>query len=216
MYCKIYTEEQENNEWENVMEQYVVTISRQFGSMGRTIAEKMSEKLGVDYLDRDIVQSTARRMKKSIPIISKEEEKVKTFFLRKKYPFNLGIYNITDEIFYVQKNIIRDRAARGSCIIVGRCADSILRDYKNHLNVYIYAPYEARLKNCVNELQMDEKTAVKMIKEVDSARLNYQKKYCPEVKTVFDHKDIMIDSSKFGIEGTADILSQIVMERWKK
>lgn len=95
------------------MEQYVVTISRQFGSMGRTIAEKMSEKLGVDYLDRDIVQSTARRMKKSIPIISKEEEKVKTFFLRKKYPFNLGIYSITDEIFYVQKNIIRDRAARG-------------------------------------------------------------------------------------------------------
>ena len=72
------------------------------------------------------------------------------------------------------------------------------------------------MKNCVNELQMDEKTAVKMIKEVDSARLNYQKKYCPEVKTVFDHKDIMIDSSKFGIEGTADILSQIVMERWKK
>lgn len=198
------------------MEQYVVTISRQFGSMGRTIAEKMSEKLSIDYLDRDIVESTARRMQKSIPVISKEEENVKAFVLRKKYPFNMGIYNITDEIFYVQKNIIRDMAARESCIIVGRCADSILRDYKNHLNVYIYAPYEERLKNCISKLEMDEKTAAKMIKEVDAARFNYQKKYCPEVKSVFDHKDIMIDSSKFGIEGTADILCHIVMERWGK
>lgn len=198
------------------MEQYVVTISRQFGSMGRTIAEKMSEKLGIDYLDRDIVQSTAKRMQKPVPVISKEEENVKTFFLRKKYPFNMGIYNITDEIFYVQKNIIRDIASKESCIIVGRCADSILRDFKNHLNIYIYAPYEARLDNCIHKLGMDEKTAMKMIKEVDVARFNYQKKYCPEVKTVFDHKDIMIDSSKFGIEGTADILSHIVTERWGK
>jgi cytidylate kinase len=98
---------------------------------------------------------------------------------------------------------------------VGRCADSILQDYKNHLNVYIYAPYEARMDNCVNELMMDEKTAAKMIREVDAARTNYQKKYCPEVKSVFDHKDIMIDSSRFGIEGTAQILSQIVRDKFE-
>lgn len=65
-------------------------------------------------------------------------------------------------------------------------------------------------------MMMDEKTARKMIKEVDAARSNYQKKYCPEVKSVFDHKDIMIDSSKFGIEGTAGLLAGIVRERWKK
>jgi cytidylate kinase len=106
-------------------------------------------------------------------------------------------------------------AAKESCIIVGRCADSILMDYKNHLNVYIYAPYDARMYNCVNELMMDEKTASKMIREVDAARTNYQKKYCPEVKTVFDNKDIMIDSSYFGVEGTAQILAQIVRDKWE-
>ena len=61
---------------------------------------------------------------------------------------------------------------------------------------------------------MDEGTARKMIKEVDAARTNYQRKYCPEVKSVFDHKDLMIDSSKFGIDGTVKLLSGIVRERW--
>jgi hypothetical protein len=197
------------------MEQYVVTISRQFASMGRTIAERMSKILGVDYLDRDIVEATAKRMGLSVKAISDAEESARPSLIKKRNPFNMGFYSITDEIFAVQKNIIRDMASKESCIIVGRCADSILQDYKNHLNVYIYAPYEARMDNCVNELMMDEKTAAKMIREVDAARTNYQKKYCPEVKSVFDHKDIMIDSSRFGIEGTAQILSQIVRDKFE-
>jgi cytidylate kinase len=151
----------------------------------------------------------------SVKAISDAEESARPSLIKKRNPFNMGIYSITDEIFAVQKNIIRDMASKESCIIVGRCADSILQDYKNHLNVYIYAPYEARMDNCVNELMMDEKTAAKMIREVDAARTNYQKKYCPEVKSVFDHKDIMIDSSRFGIEGTAQILSQIVRDKFE-
>lgn len=197
------------------MAQYVVTISRQFGSMGRTIAEKMSELLNIDYLDRDIVELTAARMGHSIKTISEAEESTGTFFIRKRLPFNLGIYSITDEIFEVEKNIIRDRAAKESCIIVGRCADSILRDFENHLNIYVYAPYEARLHNCTHELMMDEKTARKMIKEVDAARQNYQKRYCPRVESVFDNKDIMIDSSRFGVDETAKILANIVKDKWK-
>lgn len=196
------------------MAQYVVTISRQFGSMGRTIAEKMSEQLGIEYLDRDIVEMAAERMNHSVKTISEAEESTKTFFLKKRLPFNLGIYSITDEIFEVEKNIIRDTAAKKSCIIVGRCADSILSDFENHLNIYVYAPYEARLHNCIHELMMDEKTARKMIKEVDAARENYQKLYCPEVESVFDNKDIMIDSSRFGIDETARILADIVRSKW--
>ena len=198
------------------MSKYVITISRQFGSMGRTIAAETAKLLEIEYLDRDIVEATAQRMGQSIKTISDAEETAGTFFLRKKYPFNMGIYSITDEIFAVQKNIIRDVAAKQSCIIVGRCADSILSDYENHLSVYIYAPYEARLYNCTHDLMMDEKTAKKMIKEVDTARINYQKKYCPEVKSIFDHKDIMIDSSRFGIEGTARLLADIVRGKWEE
>ena len=196
------------------MEQYVITISRQFGSMGRTIAQHLSEELGIEFYDRDIVEATAKRMGQSVKAISNAEESAGSFFLRKKYPFKMGIYSISDEIYAVQKNIIRDMAQKQSCIIVGRCADSILQDMPNHLNVYIYAPFEARLYNCTHDLMMDESTARKMIKEVDTARTNYQRKYCPEVKSVFDHKDLMRDSSKFGIDGTVKLLSGIVRERW--
>ena len=196
------------------MEQYVITISRHFGSMGRTIAQHLSEELGIEFYDRDIVEATAKRMGQSVKAISNAEESAGSFFLRKKYPFKMGIYSISDEIYAVQKNIIRDMAQKQSCIIVGRCADSILQDMPNHLNVYIYAPFEARLYNCTHDLMMDESTARKMIKEVDTARTNYQRKYCPEVKSVFDHKDLMIDSSKFGIDGTVKLLSGIVRERW--
>ena len=196
------------------MEQYVITISRQFGSMGRTIAQHLSEELGIEFYDRDIVEATAKRMGQSVKAISNAEESAGSFFLRKKYPFKMGIYSISDEIYAVQKNIIHDMAHKQSCIIVGRCADSILQDMPNHLNVYIYAPFEARLYNCTHDLMMDESTARKMIKEVDTARTNYQRKYCPEVKSVFDHKDLMIDSSKFGIDGTVKLLSGIVRERW--
>ncbi len=197
------------------MEQYVITISRQFGSMGRTIAQHLSEELGIEFYDRDIVEATARRMGESVKAISNAEESAGSFFLKKKYPFKMGIYSISDEIYAVQKNIIRDMAQKQSCIIVGRCADSILQDMPNHLNVYIYAPFEARLYNCTHDLMMDEATARKMIKEVDTARTNYQRKYCPEVKSVFDHKDLMIDSSKFGIDGTVKLLAGIVRERWE-
>ena len=196
------------------MEQYVITISRQFGSMGRTIAQHLSEELGIEFYDRDIVEATARRMGESVKVISKAEESAGSSFLKKKYPFKMGIYSISDEIYAVQKNIIRDMAQKQSCIIVGRCADSILQDMPNHLNVYIYAPFEARLYNCTHDLMMDEATARKMIKEVDTARTNDQRKYCPEVKSVFDHKDLMIDSSKFGIDGTVKLLAGIVRERW--
>lgn len=196
------------------MEQYVITISRQFGSMGRTIAQHLSEELGIEFYDRDIVEATAKRMGESVKAISNAEESAGSFFLKKKYPFKMGIYSISDEIYAVQKNIIRDMAQKQSCIIVGRCADSILQDIPNHLNVYIYAPFEARLYNCTHDLMMDEATARKMIKEVDTARTNYQRKYCPEVKSVFDNKDLMIDSSKFGIDGTVKLLAGIVRERW--
>ncbi len=198
------------------MEQrYVITISRQFGSMGRSIAHRLSQILDIDYLDRDIVEATAKRMGLPVSVISEEEERDKLKFFPRMYPLGIGVPNLKDEIFEVQKNIILDTAARESCIIVGRCADSILRSHENRLCVYIYAPYEARLKNCTDILQMDAKTARRMIREVDTARDNYHRTYCPGWNSPFDFKDIMLDSSRFGIEKTADILAAIVKDKWK-
>ncbi len=192
------------------MENYVVTISRQFASFGRSIAQKLSQELSVEFYDRDIVESTAKRMGQPIPFISNEEENVHPVFFRRKYPLGMGVANIQDEIFSVQSNIIRDIAQRESCIIVGRCAAYVLRDHPRCLNVFIYSPYERRLRNCIDALQMDIKEAKKMIKEVDRARENYRHRYCPDLKNAYDGYDLMIDSSRFGIEKSAEILAAIV------
>ncbi len=192
------------------MENYVITISRQFASFGRSIAQKLSQELSVEFYDRDIVEATAKRMGQPIPVISNEEENVPPDFFKRKYPLGMGVANIQDEIFSVQSNIIRDIALRESCIIVGRCAGYVLRDHPRCLNVFIYAPYEQRLQNCTETLQMDLKVAKKMIKEVDRARENYRHHYCPDLKNAYDGYDLMIDSSRFGIEHSAKILADIV------
>ena len=98
------------------MEQYVITISRQFGSMGRSIAKELSENLGIEFLDRDIVEATAKRMGLPVSVISDEEESMKSTFFRRQYPLGMGMSSLKDEIFYTQKNIIRDFAAKVSCI----------------------------------------------------------------------------------------------------
>lgn len=192
------------------MENYVVTISRQFASFGRSIAQKLSQELNIEFYDRDIVEATSKRMGQPIPVISNEEENANSVFFRRKYPLGMGVANIQDEIFNVQANIIRDFAQRESCIIVGRCAGYVLRDHPRCLNVYVYSPYERRLENCTGALQMDLKVAKKMIKEVDRARENYRHRYCPDVTNAYDGYDLMIDSSRFGIEMSAKILANIV------
>lgn len=195
------------------MEKYVITISRQFGSMGRSIAHKLSEMMDIEFLDRDIVEMTAKRMGLPVSMISDEEETGKIKFMKRIYPLGSGMPSLKDEIFSVQSNIIHDFADKSSCIIVGRCSEYILKDVPNVLRVYIYAPYEKRLKNCTEILGMDESTAKRLIKEVDSARENYHKLYVPGYTSPFDNRDICIDSSHFGIEGTAKILEEMVKEK---
>lgn len=196
------------------MKQYVITISRQFGSLGRSIAQALSQELGVDFYDRDIVEQTAKRMGLPVSVISNSEENARSVYFRRIYPLGMGLPSLKDEIFLVQKNIIEDLANKGSCIIVGRCAGSILADRPNHLGVYIYAPYRERFKSCTQRLGMDEATAQKMIREVDRSRELYHRHYCPEVKDPFTDHDIMLDSSFFGVEGSAKLLAHIARERF--
>ncbi|MCR4618830.1 MAG: cytidylate kinase-like family protein [Lachnospiraceae bacterium] len=196
------------------MEKYVITISRQFGAMGRTIAQKMSQVMGIEFYDRDIVEETAKRMNLPVSEISDEEERFGGFFAERRYPLGMGPASLQQEIFQIQSNIIHDLALKESCIIVGRCSDYCLKDVDRVLNVFVYASEKQRMDNCVGKLGMDEKTAKRMIKDVDKARESYRNKYCPGITGVFDNRDICIDSGKFGIDGTVEILCDIVRKRF--
>ena len=195
-------------------EKFVVTITRQFGSLGRPIARMVSENLGIEYYDRDIVEMTSKDLNLPVSAISDVEESAKSAFFNMNYPLGMGTTSIQDSVFAVQKKIIVDLAERESCIIVGRCADHILEDYKNIIHIFIYAPYEARLKNCVERLNMRPDEAKKMIASVDKARESYHRHYCGYVMSDKEHKHVMIDSSLLGVEGTCDILTEIIRKRF--
>ena len=97
---------------------------------------------------------------------------------------------------------------------VGRRADYIFRDHRNVLNIYIYAPVDARYKNCVEVLKMKTEEATKMIYKGDNARTAYHRRYAKDAPGDPDSKQIMIDSSMLGVRGTAEVLAEIVQRRF--
>lgn len=193
---------------------YVITIARQFGSMGRPIAMKLSEILGVEFYDRDIVDQAAKKLNLPVSIVDENEESAKEVFRNtySRMQFPLGRQKSTevqDNIFEAQKNIINFLAEKESCIIVGRCGDFILSEMDNVIHIFIYAPYEERLKHCTNELGLSTEEGKRMIKKVDEAREAYHLQYAGFKPDDYKYKDIMIDSSLLGVMGTAEYLAAL-------
>ena len=196
-------------------ENFVVTITRQFGSMGRPIAIKMAELLGIEYYDRDIVEMAARELDLPISVISNSEETAKSSFFRMSLPLGGGTSEIQNRIFAAQSKIISELAERESCVLVGRCTDYLLRNHKNSIHIYIYAPYEDRISNCINYLMMEPDEAKRMIANVDKARDSYHKCYAGYLPEDCHYKDILINSSLLGIEETALYLTKAVKQRFQ-
>lgn len=194
------------------MEKFTITITREFGSLGRSIAKELSGELGVELYDRDIVEEVAKQLNLPISTISEEEERAKQGFLPRMFPLGTDEAYIQDIIFDVQKGIIRELAKKSSCILVGRCSDYLLEKEKNNINIFIYAPYGKRLENCVQTLGMTESEAKRMISSVDKARRAYHKKYAGYLPNDPEHKSLMIDSSLLGVKGTAKLIAQIVYQ----
>ena len=188
------------------MEQYVITISRQFGSMGRSIAKELSENLGIEFLDRDIVEATAKRMGLPVSVISDEEESMKSTFFRRQYPLGMGMSSLKDEIFYTQKNIIRDFAAKGSCIIVGRCADYALADEPHCLNIFIRSNMDDRIKRISERLNVTENKAKDIIKKKDKERSSYYNYYTSKKWGDARSYDLCLNTSQISVEDSIELI----------
>ena len=132
---------------------YVVTIARQFGSLGRPIAKLMSKKLGVEYYDRDIVEQAAKKLNLPVSQIDELEEKVKktstNSYKRMMYPLGTQSSTEQDRIFEAQQNIMKFLVERESCIIVGRCSDFVLSDEEKdfYCKILLDGIYELFKKN---------------------------------------------------------------------
>ena len=195
------------------MDQYTITITRQFGSMGQMIAKQMAEILGIEYYDREIIKKVADQTGLMESIIQDEEERAqnRAWFLGAGQQTS----EVQDQIFKVQEKIITELAEQQSCIVVGRCADYILRDFPNVVNIYIYAPEDDRIETCIERYNIPEKEAKRRIEDVDEARVAYHMRYAGYAPDDLKHKDILINSSFLGFEGTAQYLCECIKEKFR-
>lgn len=192
----------------------VITISRQFGSMGREIGKRLAHTLAIKYYDREMIEQTAEQMHIEPAALSKYDESSTGRFSRMIHPLGLGQTSTHKRVFQYQKSMILNIASTESCVIVGRCADYILRDDPNAFHIFIYAPYTARLHNAVAELGLEEGYAAHMIKEVDEARGLYHKYYTGEDEDSIRYRNICIDSSIMCIDDTVRFLKEIILTHY--
>ncbi len=196
----------------------VITVTREFGSMGRLIAKLVAEKLNFNYYDRDIIELAAKEFRGNIDELSGFEDKKLSIFGKMMYPLGLGSAAMQNKVYEMEKSVILDLARTEDCVIVGRCSDHLLRScgHKEEelLNIFIYAPYEARLVSCKNELNLNEAQAKKYIEGVDKARSEFYKLNTGESFYSNKYRHLMLDSSMVARDVIVDTIASIAKEKF--
>lgn len=188
----------------------VITIARSFGSGGRAIGEKLAEELGIPFYDRNLIRMAAEKSGIDESLLASADEKIIDRLID-PYALTGGLADSTNEQLYrLESQIIRDLAEKESCVIVGRLADWVLRENKNAFHVYIAAPYEDRIRRVMEQNNLDESKARKMVKRMDKIRKGYYAYFTDWDWNGLEGRDVIINSSLRGIDGTVEILKQIV------
>lgn len=188
----------------------IITISRQFGSGGRTIGKEVAKALDIPCYDKDLIEKIAEKTGYSEAFVAEEGEYAPTTggFAYSFLGRGLDGLSNADRIWFAQKKVILELAEKGSCVIVGRCADYVLKDREDCLNVFIYADKELRAERIVKQYGESEIQPLKRLVDKDKKRkLNY--KYFTDQEWVRrENYHLCIDSGFLGIEkATALIVS---------
>ena len=189
----------------------IITIGRQYGSGGRSIANELGRRLGIPVYDNALLSEASENCGYSPDIFKKRDEKKHLFSFSRLFSSlysNAENYMADDELFQIQSETILKIAQEGPCIIVGRCANYVLRDYRDRLlNVFITSPYETRVQRVMERIGVDEATAGKIITRKEKNRAEYYHYYTLGKWGDGPTYDLCIDSSILGIEGTAEIIT---------
>ncbi len=193
----------------------VITIDRDFGAEGHEIGFQLAARLGIKLYDKDILgKAVLKKGQDEISLMKADESVSKTDY--NPYFPSLGFARKSDQLFELEKGVIRDVAESESCIIVGRLSDYILRDKSNLLRVYIYAPFEFRVKNIQNKYNSSEVESKKIVRRKDIVRRDYRNYYSNGKYKLYSNKDVFLNREVFGIDGCVEILETAAKERIKK
>ena len=191
------------------MSNRVITISREFGSGGRTIGKKVAEKLGIPCYDAMLIQKIAEESGYAADYIREEGEYATGGWLSTVFTDRtMGMTN-QDKLWIIQSRVITELAEKASCVIVGRCADYILRDKADCLNVFIHASLEKRAERIVTEYGEREETPEQRLKEKDKRRAAYHRFYTDMKWGHAQNYHVCLDSGKLGLDKCVEIISRL-------
>lgn len=192
----------------------IITISRQYGSGGRFIAKKLAETLGIPYYDNEIITLAAKESGYSEAIFEKAEQLSTHSFLYSLSMFGSadGLYGLplADKVYIAQSDIIKECADKGSCVIVGRCSDYVLKDYDNVINFFIYSDETHKVERAVKYYGIDADKASSELKKKDKKRASYYNYYTSQRWGDVENYHLSINSDSVGIDTTVEILASFV------
>ena len=190
----------------------IITIGREYGSGGKEIGGKLAAALGIPCYDKELLTEAARESGISEDMFLSNDEKPTGSFLYSLVMGGYGSENLpfNHKLFLAQFDAIRSIADRGACVIIGRCADYALEDYKNCLNVFIHAKMEFKVERAVKFYNVPREKAQAVITKTDKARANYYSFYSGKKWGIAENYHLTIDSSVIGIDKTVEIIKQAV------
>ena len=189
----------------------IITISREFGSGGRTIGKLVAERLGYQFYDRELVNKVAERSGFSPEFIEESGEYASAkssllFAMATAGQYSADGLSMHDRLYIEQTRCIEELAEQGKCVIVGRCADYILRDNKDCLHVFIHADMASRAKRIVERYGEKDKSPEKRLAEKDQKRRVYYKNYTGRNWGQAQNYDLCLNSGVLGEEACVELI----------
>lgn len=201
------------------MKKKIVTISRQYGSGGRYIGENLAKAMGVPCYDEKLIDMVAKESGFAQSFVAEKGERMtgsllfniasSLSFANNVFSTNNGV-TLQDEIYFTQNRIIKELADKGPCVIVGRCADYILREREDCLNVFIFADNESKIKRAEKYFNITREEAPAVLKKKDKARANHYKYYTDQEWGMASNYDLCLNSGLIGIEGCVKAIQQVL------
>lgn len=205
------------------MEQKVIiTIGREYGSGGRMIGKLLAERLGISFYNREIIEMAAKKSGMSEKAFESVDETAASSLL---YSIATGSYMfgnyvspqvelpLNDKLFIIQSEIIKSIANKESCVIVGRCADYILKDRKDVINIFIHADKEIRKERAIKEYGISANKVDSYLNKIDKKRGTYYNYYTGEKWGRSRNYHLCLDSGMLGIEGSVHMIESFIKER---
>jgi len=198
----------------------VITISREYGSGGKAVAKLLSQKLNIPYYDKELLLQINEKSgidqelyNEIYEQVSKQEYYLSILPTKFAGPSSiLGELSIHEKIYKVQKDVI-ENIAKESSLILGRCSDFILKEHQDVVRVFIRADLEDKKKRAIEEYHEEAKGIENTLVEMDKRRANYYNYFSNQIWGKLSNYDLVVNTSKVGIEHAADVIVAYVLAR---